>query len=98
MNSNNFIFDCYSPQRERFPIQGSKYLRTFLSEQPREGIDWTVVARPLPSDKCRFMCLQPSYDGDLFFVFFSAVLPMNNEPGHIAFLTPEEIGQEMGGN
>jgi hypothetical protein len=104
MNASNFIFDCYSPQGERFPVQGSKFLRTFLSEQRYEGIDWRVVARPLPSDACRFMYVGPAYEdweGEHYVLFKRDCRDEDSLPpyhNHVAILTAAEIGQELGGN
>jgi hypothetical protein len=104
MTSSTFLFDCYSPRGERFPLQGSKYLHKFLSEQPNEGIDWRVVARPLPSDTCRRMWIERSYWYGEYFVAFQqhwqtqAEMNVYHEPVYIAMLTASEIGQELGGN
>jgi len=92
----NFIFDCYSPWNDRFPIQGSKYLHQFLSEQPREGIDWKIVARPLPSDKCRFMLVERACVWPEYYVLF--MYNVDEPLGHFCMLTAAEIGQELGGN
>lgn len=105
MTSNTFLFDVYSPRGERFPIQGSKFLNSFLSAQPNEGIDWRVVARPLPSDRCRFVLVERvAWNPIEFFVAFMYEVIDVDEWGresticHIALLTASEIGQELGGN
>jgi len=102
MTTSTFLFDCFAPSGERFPIQGTKFLNIFLSEQPNEGIDWRVVARPLPSDRCRFMLVQPATfsDREWFVLFMPLVIERYEERqmNHCAMLTSAEIGQELGGN
>jgi hypothetical protein len=104
MTSSTFLFDVYSPRGERFPIQGSKYLNSFLSAQPNDGIDWRVVARPLPSDTCRRLFIQRAAWHDDYFVCFQHRWQTEeeqlvyHEPLYLTILTAAEIGQELGGN
>jgi hypothetical protein len=105
MTTNTYLFDVYSPRGERFPIQGLKYLGMFLGEQPHEGIDWRIVARPLPSDSCRFLLVEKCYwkTSELVVLFMPHCYQPDDESltpmkCHAAMLTAAEIGQEMGGN